>query len=309
MFNRKYNIYFVFLNNTYWGIFLYGTALILSYAIINLGDPDQGKCNLRFVFLTLGIPISFSPILLQLIVLYPENNKISNHVNRNFSNYLCCHILFELFLCTLYLFKPFEVTDHLLNISDGLENFRTCECKSTYTKILVGFNIFEKGIEIIAFAILIFAEWNISATKTDIVSLTCAIVLDIFAFSLYAVFYFAEFKLKTTYYLTKVGPVVLFGLSNFIMIYLMKFTTMFSSKKEDIESKEAYVSRKTNTDILKNVTHMNMMANNNTSNSDNFINRIMKAHYETANTMQPQQQDIFVGNSLAAPRVIVNTNN
>jgi len=105
------------------------------------------------------------------------------------------------------------VVDHHLNISDGLENYRTCECTNNRTKILVAFNIFEKGTVIVAFAILIFAEWNISATKTDIISLTAAIVLDIFAFTLYAIFYFNDFKLKTPSYLTKVGPVLLFGLS------------------------------------------------------------------------------------------------
>jgi len=310
MFNRKYNKYFVFLNNTYWGIFLYGTILILMYGVVNLGEITQSKCNLRFVLLTLGIPISFSPLLLQLIVLYPESNKVSNHVNRNFSNYLCCHILFELFLCTLYLFTPFTVVDHHLNISDGLENYRTCECTNNRTKILVAFNIFEKGAEIVAFAILIFAEWNISATKTDIISLTAAIVLDIFAFTLYAIFYFNDFKLKTTSYLTKVGPVLLFGLSNLFMIYLWKFTIVFSSKREDIESKEAYVNRKTNTDLLKNVTRMNLMnvdgrmGNNYDNNADNFLNKIMKAHHETAQS----QGDIY-GGANASNRVVVNSNN
>jgi len=312
MFNRKYNKYFVFLNNTYWGIFLYGTVLILMYGLVNLGEITQSKCNLRFVLLTLGIPISFSPLLLQLIVLYPESNKVSNHVNRNFSNYLCCHILFELFICTLYLFTPFTVEDHHLSISDGLENFRTCECTNSRTKILVAFDIFEKGAEIIAFAVLIFAEWNISATKTDIISLTVAIVLDIFAFTLYAIFYFNKFKLKTTSYLTKVGPVLLFGLSNLIMIYLWKFTIIFSSKREDIESKEAYVNRKTNTDLLKNVTRMNLMNadgrmgnNNYSNNTDTFLNKIMKAHHETAQS----QNELYIANANASNRVIVNSNN
>jgi len=67
------------------------------------------------------------------------------------------------------------------------------------------------------------------------------------------------------------------------MIYLWKFTIVFSSKREDIESKEAYVNRKTNTDLLKNVTRMNLMNvdgrmdNNYGNNADNFLNKIQSS--------------------------------
>ncbi|ORX71729.1 periplasmic binding protein-like II [Anaeromyces robustus] len=282
MYNSRFNVCFVFMNNTYWGVFLFGTIFILLYNIVSLGEMNQQKCNLRFILLSLGVPISFSPLLLRLIVLYPESNKISEHINRNFSNYLCCHVLFELLLCTLYLLAPFDVTNHLLYISDNRHNFQTCECKSTFNKILLVIDIFEKGLEIFIFAVMIFAEWNIKATKSDIVSITLAIIFDVIAFMIYAVFYFAEFTSRFSYYWVKCGPVLLFGLSNFILVYVWKF---INSDKEKLEMKEAYITKKTNTDNMKNITRMSLInearnCDSRSSGSDNFINKIIKCHYE-----------------------------
>ncbi|KAG4097879.1 periplasmic binding protein-like II [Neocallimastix lanati (nom. inval.)] len=290
--DRKYSIYFMFLNNTYWTIFIFGSILILSYAFVSLGEIDQEKCNLRFLVLSLGVPISFSPLLLRLIVLYPETNKISEHVNRNFSNYLCCHVLFELVLCTVYLLAPFDVTNHLLNISDGVKNFRSCECKNALTKGVLVVDILEKGLEIFIFAVLIFAEWNIKATKSDIYSITIAIIFDIIAFTIFAVFYFMDFNNRYIYFIVKVGPVLLFGLSNFFLIYVWKFVIMFTSEKEDMVDKEAYIQKKTNIDTYKNITRMSLSKTGRTESFDNnievdensnesFINRIIKCHYET----------------------------
>jgi len=286
MYNKRFNVCFVFMNNTYWGVFIFGTIFILLYNIVSLGEMNQKKCNLRFILLSLGVPISFSPLLLRLIVLYPESNKISEHINRNFSNYLCCHILFELFLCTLYLLAPFDVTNHLLYISDNLHNFQTCECKSTYTKIILIVDIFEKGLEILICAIMIIAEWNIKATKSDIINITFAIIFHILAFMIYAIFYFAEFNNRFSYYWVKCGPVLLFGLSNFLLIYVWKF---INSDKEKLEMKEAYINKKTNTENMKNITRMSLITEARNGNigehkrtgstaSDNIVNKIIKCH-------------------------------
>jgi len=288
-FDRKYNIYFMFLNNIYWGVFLIGTVMILMYSFVGLGEWNQSKCNLRFVLLSLGIPISFSPILLRLIVLYPENNKISEHINRNFSNYICCHVLFELMLCTFYLLSPFEVKNHLLNVSQGKENFQSCSSENIYTHIILIVNIAEKGLEILTVAILIFAEWNIKATKSDIVSFTIAIAFDILAFIIYAAFYFVKFENRYYYYYSKIGPVLLFGLSNFFFIYVWKFTIMFTSEKDEMVNKEAYLQKKTNMDGYKNITRMSLKGNRSESldkrSIDNanggLINKIIRCHYET----------------------------
>jgi len=312
MFNRKINVLFVFLNNTYWAVFLYGTLLIITYAIVSLGEMTQEKCNLRFVVLSLGVPIAFSPLLLRLIVLYPESNKISDHVNRNFSNYLCGHILFELLLCTLYLLRPFDVKNHLLYLqNNNLENFQSCDCDHVPTKILLIVDIAEKGLEIFIFAVLIFAEWNIKATKTDIVSLTFCIIFDIIAFAIYSVFYFVKFETKEAYFWVKVGPVLLFGLSNFFLVYIWKFAIMFTSAVDELETKEAYLNKKTN-DNLKNITrmslinndgHMTSARNSTSNNSENFINKILKCHYETAYSQQ-EIANRSIGNDVNKGNVI-----
>jgi len=300
MFDRKYNVYFMFLNNTYWAVFLIGTIMILMYGVISLGEVTQNKCNLRFMFLSLGVPISFSPLLLRLIVLYPQSNKISEHVNRNFSNYLCCHILFELLLCTLYLLAPFEVTYHLGSVNNGLLeqslNFKSCDSVGVYNKTLLVVNITEKGLEILAFAILIFAEWNIKATKSDIISLTFAIVFDILSFGVYALFYFKSHDDRYAYYYVKVIPVLLFGLSNFFFIYLWKFAVMFTSEKEDIANKEAYLQKKTNVDNIRNMGIRMSVANPAgkpaNTNSNGVFTGIVKCHYDAGHASN---------GSLAAP--------
>ncbi|OUM62693.1 hypothetical protein PIROE2DRAFT_61725 [Piromyces sp. E2] len=296
MFNRKINVLFVFLNNTYWAVFLYGTFLIICYSIVSLGEMTQEKCNLRFVVLSLGVPIAISPLLLRLIVLYPESNKYSDHVNRNFSNYLCGHILFELLLCTLYLLRPFDVTNHLFYLEDNtLENFQSCDCGHLPTKLLLIVDIAEKGLEILIFAILIFAEWNIKATKTDIISLTFCIIFDILAFLIFAVLYFISFKTKEAYFWARVGPVLLFGLSNFFLVYIWKFAVMFTSAADELETKEAYLTKKTQNDNLRNITRLSLINSDGrmtstkssaSNNSENFINKIIKCHYETANSQQ-----------------------
>jgi len=315
MFNRKINVLFVFLNNTYWAVFLYGTLLIISYAIVSLGEMTQEKCNLRFVVLSLGVPIAFSPLLLRLIVLYPESNKISDHVNRNFSNYLCGHILFELLLCTLYLLRPFDVSNHLLYLEKGLENFQSCDCNHLPTKLLLIVDIADKGIEIFIFAVLIFAEWNIKATKTDIISLTFCIIFDIIAFAIYAVFYFVPFQSKEAYFIVKVVPVLLFGLSNFFLVYIWKFAVMFTSAADELETKEAYLNRKT-TDNLKNITRISLINSDGrmtstkssaSNNSENFINKIIKAHYETANSQQELSVNHSVGSNVNKNVNVVST--
>ncbi|ORX49964.1 periplasmic binding protein-like II [Piromyces finnis] len=295
MFHRKINVLFVFLNNNYWAVFLYGTFLILCYTVISVGEMTQVKCNLRFIALTLGLPISFSPLLLRLIVLFPESNRISNHISRNFSNYLCYHILFELLLCVLYLLFPFTVNNHLLYLSDGLENFQTCDCTNNLTKLILTVDIADKGIEILIFAILIFAEWNITATKTDIISLTFCISFDVIAFLIFAAFYFTEFKSKELYFWTKVGPALLFGLSNFFFVYVWKYISIFTTGVDDLESKEAYLQKKTNETNMRNITRLSLINSESkmtstkssiSNNSENFFNKIIKCHYETANSAQ-----------------------
>jgi len=289
MFNRKYNVLFIFMNNNYWGVYLFGTFLSLYYAMASLGEINQNKCNFRFITLSLGIPFSLTPIFLRLIVLYPQSNKISSHVNRNFCNYLCAHIIFELFICTAYLLEPSDVTNHLMNISEGKDNFRTCDSKSFYNIIILVIDLAQKGIEVIGCAILIFAEWNIKATKSDMLGFAIAIIVDLIAFSVFAVFYFIPFNSRESYFILKTGPVLLFGLSNFIFVYMWKFTLMFTSAKEELEDKETYLNNKTNANTMRNITRMSLVnsdgrmnGSNNNNNSDGIFNNIIKCHYETA---------------------------
>ncbi|OUM58225.1 hypothetical protein PIROE2DRAFT_16568 [Piromyces sp. E2] len=143
IFIPKYKSYLRFVSKDIMVIYTLGSILLLCPGFTYFGKVKEIKCFIRYLTLSLGFTMVFIPILCNLIINFPEQNKISEFVKkRKFYIILFTTFVSVLFNC-LYLIFPFEIKT--MDVEDG-RNYNTCK----YSKIGIIISIIQ-GIYIVLF--------------------------------------------------------------------------------------------------------------------------------------------------------------
>jgi len=198
--------------------------MISSMAITKFGEITVFKCHLQIILLSLSLTFIYIPILIQLIIYFPDSNKYSDWVNRNKYLLFLMFILIDTFLNGLTFIKTFEVKD--IYIDEG-KNFQKCESRNALTIVSIAIIILYKLIIIIGLLLLIFIEWNLKETALDVKYLATALFMD--TLSLITLIIFNKIKINNyvLYNLVLAINILVFAVSNHIFIYLVRVLPVF----------------------------------------------------------------------------------
>jgi len=227
--------YAYFLPYNFWLISIIGTVVMMSSIFAVYGTLTSLKCQLRIVLTSTGLSMSLLPILIHLIINFPNANKVSawfktieNRYISLVSSMVIVVLLNMLLLSNLYTVK------NIRKIGD--ENFQTCTIESGFGLFGLIFLCILKVALFIGILLLVFLEWNIKET-TNGVKMTATLlfveVLEIILLITYSAFNFDNYKIYGFLYC---GIIILFSFSSFVLIYLIKLIPIIKkNKKEDLE--------------------------------------------------------------------------
>lgn len=162
---ERYKPYFKFISNDFWIVIITGLLLIVYSGIFEIGEKKMTKCQLNLIFLIIGFSFVIIPILYQLIINFPDENKISNWISRHKYFFLFIFILLDITILSILLPSYRTKTIYI----EEKENYKICELKDTlitnitYIALLI-FKIFI----ILVILLLIYIEWNLYLIHYDI---------------------------------------------------------------------------------------------------------------------------------------------
>ena len=240
LFINKFEKHFSFLPKDFWFISIIGNIIVLIAGFFELGKITALKCQIRWCLFSTGFTLNLIPVLYKLIINFPEQNKYSTWINKNRFIFLGIFVFIDIITIIVSVFKPHEVTI-IENV--GSYNFEKCIINNSIQKLVQIFTISLKSIILIVFLFLIFIEWNIRETLSDVRILLGAIYFDIFdnmfiilSQSLNITNYKAMFIMNEIVF-------ILLSVSNYIFIYAYRIILPFIIKDKEEE------------DIIRNSTN------------------------------------------------------
>lgn len=235
LFINKYKPLYNFLAPTFWIIFILGCILVISTCFTYFGYVTQFKCQLKIIFISYGVTFNSVPILHKLISNFPEENKISNWVSSHKFLFLLIFILYDSILIGLSFISPFTI--ETLSSQYG-QQFQKCKLSGTLGKIVIYILFFSKFIYYTIIILLIFIEWNIENTQYDVKYLIVSIYLNILSGTLLMIVIQSKLNDYRVYFVMRVYIILLFSLSNYIFIYLIKIFVNKKINEEEVMIKE-----------------------------------------------------------------------
>jgi len=289
-----------FLPMDFWIISLLGSMFIQCTIFTIYGKLTTTKCLIKIIVINTFFLINIIPIFCQLIINFPETNKISKWINKRMNRYLVFSITLVLnFILTGLLFIfPFEVEYEL--IIDG-ENYEKCVSKNIFNIVISELIYAIDIIILLSSLLLLFIEWNLEKHLIHSRLMTSLIFIDLLLMIIYEIFNHVNIKSYIINGISLYFITFFISLSNFALVYLSKFCRIFSKdnkgsiekiidefKKNEQQFKSTnitFTSKDTNTlEAMdnSNFTHFTgSQKKNSTTSSANSsaINVIMKYHY------------------------------
>jgi len=157
LFLENFKPFFKFLSIDSWSIIIIGSVLILSAALMNLGEITVTKCNLKISLLDIGIKMYLSVITYELISNLPSEIKPSVWIKNRKYLFLSILLSFEILLNLLLIVNPFTVKNV---IKEEGQNYKECKMRSSFGKSVAIIIIIEKVLLVLTILFLLFVEWN-----------------------------------------------------------------------------------------------------------------------------------------------------
>jgi len=177
LFNPKYERHFKFLSRPLWLIVISGCILYLLVTLFEYGDTTSLKCNVKVFFISLCYTLTLTPMLYQLLINFPEDNKISQWFETHLTFSMLSFVMVDFVIFLFTFIQPFAI--QLKDISEG-RNFKTCALTaSSFNLFILCMVILYKILLAIAILILCFVEWNIKETSYDVKILMVALYINI----------------------------------------------------------------------------------------------------------------------------------
>ena len=221
-----------FLPNDFWIISLLGSMFIQCTIFANYGKLTTTNCLLKiFAFNTFYL-INIIPIFNQLIINFPESNKISSWFEKRKNRYLFLSLalLCNFILIGLFFFFPFELKFEL--IIDG-ENYQKCVPETVLSSI-INESIYAIDIIIIVCSLLLlFFEWNLKIFSIHTKLMTSLMFIDLLLLIIYEIFNHIDIKNYVVNGVMLYIIIFFISLSNFILVYLSKYYRIFIKNSKD----------------------------------------------------------------------------
>jgi len=230
VFVKRKKSYFQFLSTQCWFVILFSYILHLCAIMVTYGKLSTLKCHFRFIFLSFGFTFSYIPIFYRLICNFPERNYILDWIRKNRLSFCGPIIMYDTIINIIYLGSPMLVEDKIIN--DG-KNFEVCKFDGNSGIFVISIIILEKLLIIAAIVFLLFIEWSLIETHTDIRLIAAMICVDTFLYVLYTMANFIDIDQYIAYFVWTSLTIIAFILSNFSIMYGIRiFQTIFNPEKE-----------------------------------------------------------------------------
>lgn len=230
----KYKKYFTFFSRDLWMIYIIGSLFVICSEVSKFGRMTLFKCYLFHYMITLGYTMTLLPLLYKLIINFPQINKYSKWIKKNKLIFISFIIFIETLLNLLLFISPFKLKDIIV---ENNKNFSKCKLDETFGKIILSFQIFTKIILYISINILIFLEWNIKETYTDIRAFTINMGLDGILLALFLIISFININNYVIYYSLHTCIILFFVITNHTYIFIIRIWFDNSNKEKTVEDK------------------------------------------------------------------------
>jgi len=219
LFMEKYELCFSFLPKTFWVFIILGLIIMMCESFTLYGELNTTKCHLRPIILSYGYTLHFVPVLYKLLINFPEENSISIWISENKYIFMALFILLDTILSVLAFISPYDVNTVIIN--NGL-NYLTCDMSSKMGLIINYLSLIYKGLIMVFVLFFIFLEWNIQKTYFDIRCLISTVLIDFLSFIFLVILICINLKEYYIKYAIHFGILVIFSVSNFISLYIIK---------------------------------------------------------------------------------------
>ncbi|OUM58226.1 hypothetical protein PIROE2DRAFT_64570 [Piromyces sp. E2] len=286
----KYKSYFQFMGFDIIIIYTLGSILLLGTGCTYFGQVKEIKCFLRHLMLSLGFTMVFMPILCNLIINFPEQNKISDFVKKRKIYVILCTVAVSASFNTLHLISPFEIKT--VEVEDG-RNYNTC----TFSHIGIFVSVIQrvvKGLFLLLINILIFLEWNVRETVYELRALNIIMGMNWILHLIYIIFNATSIQNFLVSNMINVVILFIFSLSNHFYMFVIRIIFIRESKSKGEEEKfidkllqlnnqptivnnSAVYSANTPTSTIKSDTGTGISVDS----KGTYKNRILNYHYST----------------------------
>lgn len=222
---------FDFLPTEYWYISIMGLVFILMLIVVKLGKVTNLKCHLYILFMTIGYTFNIIPILYKLIINFPEKNKKSIWVLEHKLLFFSIFVLIDIVLNAILMAIPYDIVT--IEITDG-ENFEKCNMNKILGSFITFLLILYKIITILIVLVLVFTEWCINETKSEMRYIVSTLYIDIICIIIILFMHFITTESYITYLLIRLGIIFILAISNYIFLFGVRLIQPFIKTKENI---------------------------------------------------------------------------
>jgi len=216
MYISKYKKYLSFLSSDLWFLYLVGVLMVVSSGFAFYGNISNNSCYINHILLSLGVTLSYAPLLYQLTVNIPLINKFSEWAKRNKKFFIGLLIFFEGLTYLFFMYAPYQIQKihtHTRN------NSNKCKSENTnYRLAMIVFQVLLKFIIFICLNLLIYLEWNMEVTYYDLRVIIVTLILNATEFCICFVAQFIEINHYVVYF----ASVIFYGITNIIILLFLK---------------------------------------------------------------------------------------
>jgi len=227
--------HFKILPKDFWIISVMGSFMLMCSVLTVIGKATGLKCYLRLILVNLGFTLGIIPIFYKFIVNFPEDNKLSNWVEKHRYKFLSIILFIEIPFLIMFLFSPYTVKTLGLEYN---ENFQICKLH-TLGEVLFYIIVVLKSIIILTNIFLVFVEWSIEETIYDTKFLMGACFVNMLSLIIYICISRIEIGRFIAYHVVVASNLFVCAISNYIFLYAIRIIHYFSIKKTD--EKETYI--------------------------------------------------------------------
>ncbi|KAL6600107.1 periplasmic binding protein-like II [Neocallimastix sp. 'constans'] len=278
LFMGRFKPYFSFLPTDFWIVLIIGQCLVLSSELVTLGELKVIKCLMKTVNLCIGFTFHLIPILYKLMSNFPLENELSSWISRNRYLFLMFFTVLDILMNAIFFIEPYEVS---VKAMFNNKKYHACVMKNTFGSFIEQLMIIHRIIITIAIILLVYIEWSITIIHKELKTLSSAIIIDLFCYIIFFILRVTDTKIKNyeSYNFILFLIVLVFSLSNYTLLYVMKIIKIFIDKRKT-ESIDVQMLKNQFNSKNKDYSISNQLPTDNSNKSLNVFEKITKYHYQ-----------------------------
>jgi len=213
---KRFRNQFVFLPFNYWCIMIFGLFTMSCYALTGIEKLKSFNCYIRPILLSFGFTMVYIPILLKMIAVFPSKNGLTKYVKDHFGFVFMIFLIIDAIINIVFLTKDLYTVDNV--ILDTGKNFQTCSSSGIYGTICMYTLYVIKIVILLIMCVLVFAEWNLAAFRSDIRTVTITLYTNLLLIGIFMIVGKVRIENRYLHFGVKAGLVLLFCLSTLIII-------------------------------------------------------------------------------------------